>query len=281
MEIIPAHPSDQFLPIPNTRTRTFFIIRDQLDEHALRDALDRLIRRHWRILGARIVKDPARGYEYHLPGTFEDGHKLFEWSSSKVDTTVEEALPWLEAPTIDGVSVLPSLEEVDKIFRPASWPFELKNDPEDGPQLYMHLTFFDNVTVLAINTPHVLADQLGTSNLFKAWLGLAAGRDPPPYLHDAIPIDKEYHEYPEEKRYRKGWTRVRKRFERIQVVLGLIPDFIFWPKEQPGMLFLPESMIEELRARFTDELLDKHGEATKVSRQDVMTAILTKVNSQT
>jgi hypothetical protein len=81
MEVVPVLPTDQPKPPDNIRTRTFFIVDEQLDEDILRNALDRMIRDHWRKLGARLFKQPQDGVlEWHLPKTFDEKYVLFRWS---------------------------------------------------------------------------------------------------------------------------------------------------------------------------------------------------------
>lgn len=63
--ITPLEPKGQWMPIDNIRTMVFIVVREILDEGALRDALDNLIRNHLPILGAGIESNSkARGLVY-------------------------------------------------------------------------------------------------------------------------------------------------------------------------------------------------------------------------
>lgn len=88
MDIITVPLSDQQKPVDKLRTRTFFILNDCLDEEILKSSLDSLIRNHWRKLGARLVAKDDGFLEYHLPHTFDDKYKLFEWSSQEYDHSI-------------------------------------------------------------------------------------------------------------------------------------------------------------------------------------------------
>jgi hypothetical protein len=83
MEVIPVLLTDQPNPIGNLRIQNFFIVSARLDNDVLRNALDQLIRQHWRKLGARLALSPkkAKYLEYRLPKVFPDDHTLFNWSS--------------------------------------------------------------------------------------------------------------------------------------------------------------------------------------------------------
>ncbi|KAF5969759.1 hypothetical protein FBULB1_10041 [Fusarium bulbicola] len=149
MEIIPVSWSDQPNPIPNLHTRTFFITDHPLDEQILKNGLDKLIRNHWRKLGAR--RFPSRGdtrLEYHLPHVFPDGYELFKWSSMR--------------------------DRDQKIG-----PYERKDEPPNLPLLYVHSTKFSDGAALAMSVPHVFADQGGLANIVKAWLTVIEGKVPP------------------------------------------------------------------------------------------------------
>ncbi|KAG5829696.1 hypothetical protein H9Q74_000215 [Fusarium xylarioides] len=154
MEIIPVSWSDQPNPIPNLRTRTFFITDHPLDEQILKNSLDELIRNHWRKLGARIF--PSRGdtrLEYRLPHVFPDDYELFKWSSVSAGYSYGETY------------------ELSKILHPG----------DDG-------------AVLAMSVPHVFADQGGLANIVKAWLSVIEGKIPPEmtgYRNDVLGDKKE------------------------------------------------------------------------------------------
>ena len=283
MEVIPVPLVDQFKPIPNIRTRTFFIVQECLDEDALKTALDSLIREHWRKLGGRLVARHKDGLlEYHIPKVFDENYKLFKWSSQKYDHSIDKVASRIRSPPQDkGPQILPSMQEVDSWFRPADWPYHRADEPPDAPLLYVHLSLFVDATVVCVSIPHVVVDQMGMSNIISAWLGLIDGKAPPPFIgyeRDVLPgHDREYKDYPEQETFRKGRQRVFRTGEYMLVLLPFIPDLVINSKEEPCLLFLPLPLIQSLKARHAKELSEKHKDLTKISDGDVITAILTKV----
>ncbi|KAL4864684.1 hypothetical protein BDV12DRAFT_200848 [Aspergillus spectabilis] len=279
MVIIPVALADQLKPINIIRTRTCFILDKRLDEKILKDALDQLIRNHWRKLGARLfsrVKD--KRLEYHLPETFDDEYILFNWSSKEDKKSFWATASLLDVPDDKGVSFLPPIDAIEEAFIPSSWPTCRKDETPNAPLLYVHLTFATDATVIATSLPHTVADQYGLSNIMKAWLGLAEGRSPPPmvgYSDDALPKSKPYSEFPKNEVFRKGRMRVRRKMEHFFVILGLIPDIVAH-KESAHILFFSRSLIRSLHESHQRFLNDKYGHNTGISEGDILTAIITK-----
>ena len=282
MEVIPVLPTDQLKPVDSIRTRTFFIVDAQLDESILRTALDRLIRDHWRNLGARLLRRPHDGVlEWHLPKTFDEKYVLFRWSSKQYDHSIDKTGLPKTTPPGQGVVLLPSPENFDKWFRPADWPYFTQDEP-DAPLLLVHISAFTNDTaVVAISCPHTAADQYGVSNIMKAWLGLAKGVVPPPMLgfnEDVIPKGKNYNEYPNQEIVRKGRMRVRRTGEFPLIILAAIPEMVLHSEETGHSLFVPVPVVEAMKERYTKALKDKYGTDPGLTNGDVLTGILTKVS---
>lgn len=283
METIPITLTDLIAPIPNIRTRTFFILRERLDVDVLRDALDDLIRNHWRKLGARVAAGSDGRPEYRLPQTFDDDYTLFSWSTEDSTDPIDKATQSLRRPSpTDGVAFLPSIDDVDKCFRPADWPFERKNDTADSPILYVHVSTYTDATVVTVSMMHLFGDQLGLANIIKAWMGVMEGKTPPPLVGHAgevLPNDKNFDNMPKRDTHRKGKMRLHRFGEYFFVVLGFIPDLVFNAKEAHHSVFLPLCVIESLHERASKELAQKYGVDPGISHADIMTGILTKVRS--
>lgn len=282
MEIIPIPLTDLIAPVPNIRTRTFFILNDRLDVDVLRNALTDLIRNHWRKLGARVLRGNKSGqWEYRLPEKFDDEYVLFNWSSEANEASINTVTQSLKHPSpADGIAFLPPVNDVDSCFRPAGWPFEQKNDPVDAPILYIHVRTFSDATVIAISMLHVFGDQLGLANIVKAWMGILEGKTPPPFVgHDGevLPHVKAFADMPKQETHRKGKMRVRQFGEYVFVILGFIPELVFDAEEENHNIFFPLEMIESLRKRASKELEQKYGADPGISHADILTGILTKV----
>ncbi|PSR84136.1 hypothetical protein BD289DRAFT_409962 [Coniella lustricola] len=283
MEVIPATAEDQFDPVNNIRTRTFFVLDELLDSDLLRSGLNRLIRIYWRKLGARLVKRRrGGGLEYHLPAIFEDDYQLFEWSIRNDEQPIVDAIPLIGASTQGGgISLLPSMDTVDAACRPSSWPYERKDEPPSAPLLYVHLTLFSDSTVIAISCPHMMADQQGLANIIKAWLQVVDGKKPPPmtgFNENILPKSKPYTAFEKNQVVRKGKIHVRRPFERLLVVLGFLPELILHPKELTYTLFVPLSLLKSLRERYTKELAGIYASVPALSYGDIVTAIAIKLS---
>jgi len=285
MEVIPVLPLDRLIFFRNIRTRTFFIVDDQLNCHALRESLARLIRDHWRKLGARIANSQDKDGQlvYRLPEVFPDDYELFKWSENHNPGSADkipEVASLLKTASSEGVAtLLPSLDDFDSVFRPSGWPFHLQDAP-DAPMLLVHLSTFADATVITISHPHVLGDQMGLMNIVKVWLGMLEGNPPPPmigYLEDALPGKKPFDEYPSSEVVKKGRMRIKSRLENVGTGLGFIPELVLNPREDKRMLFLPASLVRLLRDRQFKKLAGDNNGLPELTNADIITAIMTKV----
>lgn len=220
VKVIPLSFRDQYNPIDKIRSLLFFVVRRRLDEALMRRSLEKLIREHVPILGARLEtaapsgpdggsgsgSGGGGGLEYHLPeGGFPEGYELFAWSSETVGKTFAEAgvLPPTPAEreaaqhtdtsekeeNKEGkkrgkkmVEFYPSVPELEARWTPASWPRERRHDRPGGPLLLVHLTRYADATVVSTNLPHAVSDQKGYAALVSAWIDVMRGRSPPPFL---------------------------------------------------------------------------------------------------
>ncbi|RSL47243.1 hypothetical protein CEP54_013486 [Fusarium duplospermum] len=271
-------------PVDRLRSRTFFIIPNKLDNEVLKNALDRLIRNYWRKLGARLVLSPAtKLLEYHVPSSFDENYALFNWSSTTNGESiwkVEELSAFL-SPS-QNVSFLPSMDVIDRLFRPSDWPFERKDEPPNAPLLYVHLTIFSDASVLVISCPHVLADQFGVANIVKAWLKVAKGEAPPDmlgYRDDVLPPGHPIFDFID-KESRKGMMRARGKRDQTAVMAGIVLDLVKARKEESPVVFIPLQLVERLRERTSKALAEKDESTPDISNGDMLTAIFTKMTRQ-
>lgn len=283
MDVFPLHLTDQIVPVPNIRTRTFFIVEECLDGDLLKSSLDKLIRNHWRILGARLIAKKKSGLlEYHLPKVFGPDYELFRWSTTQYDYSIGTTAASILSPARgQGPQLLPSMTEVDSWFRPADWPYHLADDASDSPIIYAHISLYKDATVICISIPHAVADQMGLASIMKAWVGLAGGTEPQPLIsasEDILPGKKRgYKDYPTGTIRRKGRQRIWRRGEYARVIMPFIPDLVLNAKEEQATLFVPIDLVRALRKQHTEVLQGKHAYAPALSDSDILTAILVKV----
>jgi hypothetical protein len=282
MDIIPIPLNDQQIPLSTIRICTYFIVSARLDEGLLQTSLDGLIRHHWRKLGARVVKGASGWLEYHLPKKFDDNYALFNWSSTQNGALMADAAPILRKitkPSTESVGFLPGLSEVESVLRPGHWPLNRDDEPRDSPLFYVHLSKFADTTVVGLNFPHLFADQLGLSTIMKAWLGLAAGQTPPPmvgYDEDVLP-QREFSSFSRPEIQRTGMMRVRWPMEYYVVILGLILELVFNPKEMRHTIFLPRWLVDKVHEQSSKVSEEEPGMEHKLTRGDIITAIMIKV----
>ncbi|KIH87022.1 hypothetical protein SPBR_04892 [Sporothrix brasiliensis 5110] len=297
MDVIPIALTDQQKPLDNIRIRTHFVVKGRLDGAALKAGLDKLIREHWRKLGGRLVRDSRGVFEYHVPQTFTDGYELFTWTETdKSSESIETAVPSLKAPsaapkeaetatetdgsasggTVGGMVFLPPVTVYDAAFRPASWPFHVADDPSDSPILYIHMTLYEDASVLAMSVPHIVTDQMGLTTLVNAWMGVLAEQTPPPLIDDPLPYKRQFGDLRPVEARRVGKMHVRRWGEMFFMILGFLFELVFSKEEVDHILFMPHSLVKSVRQRFTKEL-EKNGNDPGISDNDVITAILTKV----
>lgn len=288
VETIPVSLTDQHRPIPNIRTRTFFIVKARLDAGALKKGLDTLIREHYRKLGGRLVLNNATDmWEYRVPSTFPpaEQYELFLWSTESKAQSIDAAAPDLmKTPPVEtsegggGIAFLPPVTDYDAEFRPSSWPYDFDEGPKDSPILFFHLTLYEDATVIAISLPHVVGDQLGTASIMRAWMTVMAGQAPPALLEeDPMPQGREFSSLTKDEARKKGKMRVRRTGEYPLVILGFIPDLVFNKEEAHHIMFLPMTTVKSLRARIT-KALQANGGDPGISDNDVITAVLAKLS---
>ena len=200
---------DQLKPVLTIRVRTYFILRDRLDETILHNALDRLIRDHWRKLGARLATRDEDGLlEYDLPKTFERDDVLFNWTSKQHPQSITSVGLPKATPPEWGITLQPHVETLEDQINPSDWPLKLKAELPEAPLLFVHLSQFDDASCLAINYPHALCDQFGLSNIMKAWLNVTRGEEPPPMLGIYEDFLASIEKFPETVLARRGRQRL-------------------------------------------------------------------------
>ncbi|KAJ5561842.1 BCL5p [Penicillium sp. DV-2018c] len=277
--VIPLEPIDQWVPIDNIRSIVFMVVRESLNEDALRHALDRLIRDHLPILGARLETISTKGdLAYRLPNSFTADYKLFEWSNQTVDSSLAAAKVLPESPRVDsGPFYGPcSIPEVEQKWAPSTWPKERKFEEPDTPLLLVHIIKYTDATVVTLSLPHAVSDQMGFASLITAWLQIVKGETPADFLQ-LQPGALDGPKLSRKELRRKGEYRIMNRLEKTRYIMGLLPELILNPEETRRMLFLPVKLVEELRDRHTQTLKKEFGEDTvPLTNGDIVVALLAK-----
>ena len=282
VKIIPLEAKDQWRPVDNIRSKLFFILREALDEKAMRHALDQLIRNHIPLLGARIQRADG-SMAYHLPNTFSDDYALFQWSRITLESTIGSThlLPAKETRPDGAAFFAPaSVPEMEAEWIPSDWPLERKFEKDSTPLLLVHITSYTDATIVALSLPHAVSDQMGYASIVSAWLQLVDGQKPAPLLELSPGVldgpgleDLSLKELRQKNRF-----RLISKTECAVALMTFMPDLLMNPKEIRRILFLPVALVDSLRNRHGGSLQSTYGEREpKITNGDIVTAILFKL----
>lgn len=279
--IIPLSAKDQWRPIHNIRTLVFIVVRDVLDDELMRTSLDKLIRNHIPILGARVKSSGADGLlQYHLITPFPENHELFSWSTSNIDSTLEEANLVPERNPQRGITILQDVTVMEKRWIPSDWPVRRDQDKPDTPLLLVHLTHYKDATIISLNLLHCVSDQMGFGSLINSWIDIMKGKEPQPFIElpeGGLDGDKDITFKELHKKYE---YRLRTKRERAEVLIGIVPELVARPKETRCTIFLPVGIVNGLRDKWRKELKAKHGsDAANITNGDVLVGIVAKVRN--
>ncbi len=151
---------------------------------------------------------------------------------------------------------------------------------QDIPQLSLHITSFNDATLVALSWPHTLMDVMGQQALLHGWSLVLAGRDSevPPVLgarEDAIcaatdaPAEKE--EFKLGQQRLKGWSM-------FLFGLRFAWDLLWNQVVETRTVFLPKGVVAELQRQAASDLAAIHSGEEKpfLSEGDVLTAWATR-----
>lgn len=149
----------------------------------------------------------------------------------------------------------------------------------DIPQLSLHITSFNDATLVGLSWPHTMMDAMGQHALLRGWCLVLAGRESevPPMLgarEDALdaaisaPGEKEDEEYKLGLKQLKGWGMAKfgSRFAW---------DMVWNGATETRTIFLSKKMVDELRNEAQSDLItQENGSREKpfISDGDVLTA---------
>lgn len=222
--------------------------------------------------------------EYHIPNTFSQERLPFVFSVEHH----EGSIPCLPKRTTE---TQPDVMSMMYLFRSMSCPRTVSQmmKQNDAPIINLHISCFSDVTCIGFSLPHCVADAPGMGIILHAWCSVLAGKASElPKLYDRDPLATFGSPYPSKKadakKFREsmqGAFQILNFWTKIPYYAGLLPEFIFHPKEESRMLFIPMKLVEKLRDTALSELREKSGKETMwVSENDIVTALLVKVNDQ-
>ena len=147
----------------------------------------------------------------------------------------------------------------------------------DLPQLSLHITSFNDATLVGLSWPHTLMDAMGQKALLHSWSLVLAGReaDVPPLLGARTDVLYEATDAPEAPREEHCMANRRLRgLGMLMFVLRFLWD-ILWNRVEQRIICLPKSAVTKLREEAQSDLVvDKNVDSKEsfVSEGDVLTA---------
>ncbi|KAL6900387.1 hypothetical protein GGI43DRAFT_427475 [Trichoderma evansii] len=277
-KVVPLSGKDLWRPIDNIRSLTFFVVRDVLDGEFMKKSLDELIRKHIPLLGSRIKPSGPNGWpQYHSISPFPDNYEIFGWSVNNIESTFEETKLLPEQNSQKGITILPDVTVLESCWIPADWPIVRNQDKPDTPLMLVHLTYYTDATIIAVNLPHCVSDQMGYGSVIRSWTDIMNGKEPLPFIDlpkgaldgDKTLSDKELH--------KKYQYRLKTKTDKAGVIMGIVPELVIRPKETRCILYFPVEIIGRLRDRWSKDIQAKFDTtAADITNGDVLDGIIVK-----
>ncbi|KAJ6591560.1 hypothetical protein DFH09DRAFT_974716 [Mycena vulgaris] len=161
---------------------TGLVIDARLDTQKLEHSLSILVERKFPRAGARLaIRNGV--YEFHIPCTFDSHTPAIAFTAEHY----EEPFRSHARPDMDILSLANSSAS-EPFFRqfpslrmylvsrtcPTSTEGFLASDT---PMVHVHVSVFDDLTLIGVTSSHIMFDALGTGTLLHAWTRLLAGDD--------------------------------------------------------------------------------------------------------
>ncbi|KAH8911586.1 hypothetical protein BR93DRAFT_351993 [Coniochaeta sp. PMI_546] len=282
-DIYPVHMLDDTKTLRDIVVAWTLRFNNVLDADKLHLALSRLLEiGDWRKLGGRLRLNENGELEIRVPRHFTTDRPAVSYTHETLGVAIADH-PFgrtFPSPT-DGPSIQPSPLDFRAFAAREGAPATLQDFIEqDTPQLSLHITSFNDATLVALSWPHTLMDVMGQQALLHAWSLVLAGResDVPPVLgarEDVIcvaadaPVEKE--EFRMGQKRLKGWNM-------LMFGLRYAWDMLRNPQVETRTVFLPRRAVAELRRQAEVDLAAVDGGEKNifVSDGDVLTAWATQ-----
>lgn len=244
---------------------------DVLDADRLHTSLCKLLEiGDWRKLGGRLTRRD-NGLEIRVPPKFTPERPAVSYSHRAIPSDIDDH-PL--AKTLPKPTPTASIQAGSHEFR----EFEASTDApatldeflaNDTPQLSLHVTSFNDATLVGLSWPHTLMDALGQQALLRGWSLVLAGRESevPDFLgarEDALCAG------PDEKQEEYRPKRLQG-FAMFQFGLRFVAGLLWNRVVETRTIFLPKKAVAELRKQAQEDLSGEF-----VSEGDVLTAWATR-----
>ncbi|EPS38852.1 hypothetical protein H072_7394 [Dactylellina haptotyla CBS 200.50] len=287
-DVFPLHMLDDTQTLRQILVGWTLHFNDVLDADKLHASLSALLDTgDWRKLGGRLRLKNGK-LELHVPQRYTESRPALTYShkTSLVNLRDHPLGSKLPNPT-DKAAV--SIYDDPVSFR----PFVARDHhPEtfedylyhDTPILSLHITSFNDATLVALTWPHCIMDVLGQQALLKAWCLVLAGQESqlPPLLgarQDTMAaLADDPSEPPEEFTLKNSLLQG---FAFGNFVFHLMWDRFWNPPLETHILFVPKQFIDRLKTQAQNDLKSASKEGDKeapifVSEGDVITAWMSR-----
>lgn len=283
-DVYPLHMLDDTKTLRGIAVTWVLRFNDVLDPDRLHASLSRLLEiGDWRKVGGRLRLGAQGELEIHVPQSFTAARPAVSYSHQALAVAIENHPLASKLPkATDGPSIQASPKEGFRSLAVPDGAPETLDDflGQDVPQLSLHITSFDNATLVGLSWPHTLMDVMGQQALLHAWSLVLAGREEevPPVLgarEDAVcaAADSPVGDEEEKEPFRLGRERLTG-FAMLQFGLRFAWDLLWDPVVETRTIFLPQRALAELQRLAQDGLNNTQYSSEKpfISEGDVLTA---------
>ncbi|KAK0634200.1 hypothetical protein B0T14DRAFT_508540 [Immersiella caudata] len=285
-DVYPLHMLDDTKTLRGIIVTWTLRFNDVLDADKLHVSLCKLLEMgDWIKIGGRLRLNDNGELEIHVPRPFSAERRAVSYSRQSHDVNIKDHPLAKRLPeATDGPSVQAGPGEFQCFAVPDGAPSTLDDFLySDVPQLSLHITSFNDATLVGLSWPHTLMDVMGQQALLRSWSLVLAGReDEVPLVlgarDDAIcaaadaPVEEG-----EKEPFRLGEKQL-KGLAMLRFGLKFGSDLLWNQVVETRSIFLPKKAVEELRRRAQEDLSVFHRgkEVPFVSEGDVLTAWATR-----
>jgi len=178
-EIYPLHMLDDTKTLRGIVVTWTLRFNDVLDADKLHSSLSELLEiGDWRKIGGRMRMNESGALEIHVPKPFTAGRPAVTYSQETLAVDIEDdelarALP----KATDSASVQSGSGDFRAFAARKGAPETLDDFIfHDIPQLSLHITLFNDATLVSLSWPHTLMDVMGQQALLRGWSMVLAGK---------------------------------------------------------------------------------------------------------
>ncbi|KAJ7290156.1 hypothetical protein C8J57DRAFT_1458804 [Mycena rebaudengoi] len=247
MRVVPCSALD--VERRHTVLTTGLVIDSPLDAPKLEHSLTTLTERKFPRAGARLaIRNTV--YEFHIPCTFDSDTPALRFTADHHLWVAHSSRP----------QVAPELLRFQAAFFKKCPTSTAEFVRAKAPLLHVHVSVFDDLTLIGITSPRLLFDVPGIGTLLHAWTRLLAG-------DDIVTISQAW----TGTRYRSMPPAVRVVWK---VTLSQLDTWIHrWmrDREERRLVRVPKAFLEDRRRQIMEDL--KHQESSElVTTSDVLLA---------